>query len=156
LFPHSPFTIDEGGVGSSPLDYLTSVLHRDCDGVSFAEKTLPRTSQDEPWCENMRTQLYVRAAMLTNRGLVDMPNDPLLREELLAHSTFETSKVVEEIDPRTNRAIKVREPGVGLIPKDDIKKMIGRSPDRADAFVLALFSRPIVHHTIQQTTFRVR
>src|SRR5205085_8273266 len=37
IFPGSPFTIDEGGVGTSPLDYLVSVLKRECLGVSFAE-----------------------------------------------------------------------------------------------------------------------
>lgn len=157
IFPGSPFTIDEGGIGASPLDYLTSVLHRQAVGVSFAETPLDRTSDDEPWSENMRTQLYVRAAMLTHRGLVDIPNDALLREELLAHSVLDKAKVVEKLDRRTNRTIKVREPSVLLIPKDEIKKMIGRSPDRADAFVLSLFNRPIVpHQVVQQTKFRHR
>lgn len=156
LFPGSPFTIDEGGVGTSPLDYLVTVLHRACVAVSFAESPLTPPVPDEPWCENMRTQLYVRASMLVHRGLVDIPNDPLLREELLAHSVLESSKVVEKLDRRTNQTIKVREPSVLLIPKDEIKKLIGRSPDRSDCFVLSVFNRPIVTHTVQQTKFRVR
>lgn len=156
IFPGATFTIDEGGVGTSPLDYLTSVLRRVCVGVSFAESPLAKTSDDEPWCENMRTQLYVRAAMLVHRGLVDLPNDMLLREELLAHAVMESSKLVEQLDRRTNTVTKVREPSVLLIPKDEIKKMIGRSPDRSDAFVLSLFNRPIVNTSIQMGKFRIR
>lgn len=156
LFPASPFAIDEGGVGTSPFDYLATVLQRQCTAVSFAETPLD-VLPGEPYSENMRTQLYVRLSMLVARGLVDLPNDPLLREELLAHATEESSKVITKRDPRTNETVKVREPAVALIPKDDIKKMIGRSPDRADACVLAVFSRPMpAVGTWQVGKFRVR
>jgi hypothetical protein len=86
LFPDSPLTVDIGGVGASPYDHLVRVLGRDVVGVSFGAKALPRVP-GEPWCENLRTQLYVRLAMLTHAGLADLPNDPALRAELLAHES---------------------------------------------------------------------
>jgi hypothetical protein len=142
-FPDSPFSIDEGAVGSSPVDHLGRVLRRDVVPVSFAATPLPPVNQSEPWSENMRTQLYLRASMATNRGLVDVPDDPILRQELLAHSLEPSAKVVERYNERKKRQEKIRVPSVALIDKDEVKKLIGRSPDRADAFVLSLYTEAI-------------
>jgi hypothetical protein len=143
MFPGSPFVLDDGGVGTSPHDQLYRVLERDSTPVSFAASPLPRVP-DEPWSDILRTQLYVRAAMLTRRGMVDIPNDPLLREELLAHEVIETARTAEEFNPQKKRLEKIRRSAVSLIPKDEIKKRIGRSPDRADVFVISLFQEPLV------------
>jgi hypothetical protein len=79
--------------------------------------------------------------MLVHRGLIDAPNDPILREEILAHRVVPTRKTITRRD-KHGRAEKVRVDIVALIPKDDIKTIIGRSPDRSDAFVLAVFDAP--------------
>ena len=60
--------------------------------------------------------------------------DHRMREEVMAHETQPRARVV--FDPAAGR--KVRKPTVLLVPKDLIKAKIGRSPDRADAFVLAV------------------
>lgn len=159
-FPDSPLSIDEGSVGTSPLDHLARVLHRDVVPVSFAAVPTPPINQSEPWSENLRTQLYVRAAMLTNRGLVDIPDDPLLRQEIFAHSLEPGARVVERFNPRKNRKEKVRVPSVALIAKDEVKKLIGRSPDRSDAWVLSLYTEAIgpravpIQPTIGRRVFR--
>jgi hypothetical protein len=80
--------------------------------------------------------MYVRAAKLVQIGMVDMPKDVLLREELLAHEIIYTEKVV----PVKGSRKKQRKPAIRIMEKDKVKKKIGRSPDRADAFVLSLFS----------------
>lgn len=151
-FPGSPFTMDEGGNASSPFDHLRRVLRRDVRGVSFGAAPVPRLP-GEPWCVNLRTQLYVRLAMLVNRGLVDLPDDPLLREELLAH-TVEPVELTREVEvpvtapagaPRPRpafRLVKKRVQGVALVSKDDVKRLIGRSPDRGDSAALAVFDPP--------------
>lgn len=144
VYPDSPLVLDEGGVGSSPLDHLTRVLGQEAIGVSFGAAALPRVP-GEPWTDNLRTQLYVRAAMVVARGLVLVPHDPLLREELLAHWLEESSRTAEVLVTRKGqpaRRVKQRVPSVALPEKKEIKKRIGRSPDRADAFVLSLFSPP--------------
>jgi hypothetical protein len=141
-WPSSPITTDEGGVGASPYDHLTRVLRRDVAGVSFAAVAHPPINDSEPWSENLRTQLYVRAALAVNRGLVDPPNDPILREEILAHYVIHGAKTVERKNRTTGYMEKVRVASVALPAKDEIKKLIGRSPDRADTFVLALYGAP--------------
>lgn len=140
LYPDSPWMVDEGGVGASVLDHAAKVIRIDAVGVSFSALPSPPTP-GEQWSENERTALYLRAAMLVARGLVDAPDDPLLREELIAHRLVFKSRVVEVID-RYGQKRRERKPSVLLLSKDEIKKLIGRSPDRADAFVLALYSPP--------------
>jgi hypothetical protein len=158
-FPDSPFAIDEGAVGASAVDHLARVIGRDVVPVSFAATPLPPLP-GEPWSENKRTQLYVRAAMLVNRGIMDLPDDPLLRQELLAHKLEHGARVVERYSERKRRNEKVRVPSVALVAKDEVKKLIGRSPDRADAVVLAPYTEPIaaamapIPPTISRRTFR--
>lgn len=139
-FPASPFQVDEGGVGASVLDHLGRVIRVQAVGVSFGAAP-PTPTPGEPWSENLRTAMYVRAAMLVNLGLVDLPDDPPLKEELLAHELLHRFRVVEAVDPQTRAVKKERKPSVLLIDKDTVKARIGRSPDHADAFVLAVNER---------------
>ena len=140
-FPDSPFNVDDGGVGSSPLDQLSRVLGRDVLPVSFGGAALARVP-DEPWSDNLRTQMYVRLSMLLRRALIDLPDDPLLREELLAHELKPSSRVEEAYDERRGRLVRQRVTSYQLIPKEEIKKRIGRSPDRSDAVVVAVHDAP--------------
>lgn len=159
-FPDSPFTVDDGSVGSSPVDHLNRVIGRDVVAVSFAQSPLPPVNQSEPWSENMRTQLYLRFALAVNRGLVDLPDDPLLRQELLAHKLEYGARVVERFNERKKRREKVRVPSVSLVAKDEVKKLIGRSPDRSDAAALSLYIEAIapkvvpIQPTISRRVFR--
>jgi hypothetical protein len=129
----SPIQVDETGVGSSVLDHLKHVLEADVTGVSFGagvKEQLP----GEPIFENTRVAMYFRAAELIRLGLLDPPEDHLLREELMVHELEHRFRVVN-----VSKRKKVRKPSIKLIEKDKIKKQIGRSPDRADAFVLSLW-----------------
>jgi hypothetical protein len=139
-YPRSPWTIDDGGIGASVYDHAKRVLEADVDGVSFGGTAQPPTP-GEPWAENIRTQLYVRAAILVNAGLVDVPDDPQLRQELLAHELEDRVRTVEERDDNGVMR-KVRKTSKLLKSKDAVKKLIGRSPDRSDAFVLAVNGNP--------------
>lgn len=132
-FPESPMAIDEAGVGASVLDHITAVLGLEATGVSFAAAA-PRPTPGEVWSENLRTAMYVRTALLVAAGLIDLPDDPLLREECLAHEVEPRSRSVPA--PERGPKAKVRKPSVLLIEKKIIKKRIGRSPDRSDALVL--------------------
>lgn len=143
-FPDCPFSIDDGSVGTSPIDHLARVLGRDVVAVSFSAAPHPPVNKSEPWSENLRTQLYLRAALATNRDLIDWPDDPLLKQELLAHSLEYGARVVEQFDSRKGRKEKIRVTSVALIDKDTVKKAIGRSPDRSDGSVLSLYTEAIV------------
>jgi hypothetical protein len=132
-YPMSPVVVDEGAVGYSVLDHARVVLGKDFYGVSFGAAA-PAPTPGEPFSENMRTALYVRAAKMVALGLADVPDDPLLRQEIMAHKLMPRSRTV--FDPLTGT--KERKATVLLLEKDEIKKLIGRSPDRADTFVLAV------------------
>lgn len=138
-FGKVPMNVDDGGVGSSPLDHLRRVLGVEAEGVSFAATPpLPMRPGFVPYCENVRTWMYVTAAKVVRLGLADVPDDPLLRAELMAHWLENKTRTVDVIDGR-GRTVKKRMPSVLLCDKEELKKKIGRSPDRADAFVLSLF-----------------
>jgi hypothetical protein len=134
-WPESPLQIDESGVGASVLDHLTHVLDKDAIGISFAaavNEELP----GEMIFENARVAMYARAADLVRIGLVDVPDDPLLREEIMVQELKFGSRVIKLSKKKKERKVSVR-----LIEKDEIRKLIGRSPDRADAFCISLFRK---------------
>lgn len=139
-FPRSPIAMDDGGVGSSPYDHLKRVLMHEVEPVSFAGVPAP-PGKGEPWSENVRTQIAVRLAMLVNAGLVDVPNDPLLRQELLALELELRVRTVTEIVDKGEQ--KVRKTSVLLIDKEKLKKILGRSPDLADCCEIAANGNPV-------------
>jgi hypothetical protein len=131
----SPVHFDERGEGKSAFDHYTKVMGRHGAGVSFGQAAPPPVL-GEPWSENARTSMGVRVAMLINRDLIDVPPDPKLREEALVQKTLDRFRTVEE--RREGRTIKRRVPSVILVDKDQIKKDIGRSPDKWDTLCLAV------------------
>ena len=135
-FPRTPWIIDESGVGASVMDHAARVIGLDVTGISFG--SIPRAQlPGQRLADNMRTWLYLTAAMLVNLELVDIPDDMLLREEALATEILESSKMVQE-EQSDGKLLKRRKASVRIEEKDIIRKKIGRSPDRADAFVLSL------------------
>lgn len=101
-------------------------------GVSFGAEA-PERLEHEPWIYNIRTCMYYRLARGLKLDLVDLPPDEQLREELLA--TEHRWVMKEFYDKEKGR--KESKEALALVPKKDIKKKIGRSPDRADAVVLS-------------------
>jgi len=134
-----PWSVDEGSVGSSVLDHAR-ILGKQAIGVSFGSAA-PDPTPGEPYSENLRTAMYVRASLLLARGLIDMPDDPLMRAELMEHRLIHKTKSVRVVG-ESGAEHKELKDCVLLIAKEEIKKRIGRSPDRADAFVLALYEPP--------------
>jgi len=135
-FPASPWTVDEGG-GYSVLDHARVALQVQAAGVVFAGRAPVPPAPGAPYCENIRAALYVYGAMLVKLGLVDLPDDQELRKELLAHKLKFGSRTVEveEGGVKTRRVVET----VLVQPKSEVKKLLGRSPDRADAVLLALW-----------------
>ena len=106
--------IDEGG-GQGILDRL---LENEIDaiGINFGSKAL-----NEERFANKRAELYGLAQQAIRNCQVRIPNDPKLHVELCA----------VEYEYKNERQMM-------LHPKDKIKAKIGRSPDRADTFVMGL------------------
>jgi len=112
--------VDEIGIGAGIVDALNEL----------GEETLALNSSSKPTREtkekkyfNLRTQMWMEAAEKFSAGEVSIPNDHLLKGQL-ASPKFKFT---------TNGKVQVES-------KDDIKKRLHRSPDRADAFVMGLYA----------------
>ena len=108
--------VDEIGIGRGVVDSLEEEGYSDV-GVNVAE----RSSDSERW-HNLRAELWWNF-----REMLDPDKDPIalpLDDELLS----ELASVKYKVDARG--AIQIES-------KEDMKKRLGHSPDRADAAVLA-------------------
>lgn len=125
--------VDATGVGAGTVNELRR-LGKVVRAIHFGQKPMRMVekapdgkaiewSPDVNMFENWRAQAYWQAREDLRLGTIDGPEDLALWQELIAPTFDDTSKVVK------------------LEPKDDIKVRLGRSPDRADAFVLANWVR---------------
>ena len=98
-----------GGYGLSVIDYLKA------DGNLTVLSVIYNKSATRPESfSNIRTEMYVRLRDWVRNGGA-LPSDPMLKEDLLA--------------PK----LQIRGSVFSLEPKEDIRKRLGRSPDRGDA-----------------------
>ena len=130
LYGHKPeYIVDVNGVGTSTESHLRSNQGVDTYKFRVSSTIAPYTRKegdppwmlDEPRFGNARAAAYWRAARLVARGEVEIPPDELLVQELL------------------NTQYVTRNGKMYILEKDEIRKVIGRSPDRADVFVMLLF-----------------
>lgn len=110
------FVDESGGYGAGVVDDLRR-RHYDCIGVQFGGK-----ANDARYFDKRSEMLFELCAWVKDRGA--LPNDALLKQELLA------LRYVYQGD-------RFR-----VVPKDILKKELGRSPDRADALALT-FAYPV-------------
>jgi len=108
--------IDDTSLGGGVTDRL----------VEMDERVMPinggeRAVQEDKFV-NLKTETWWYARELFEKGLVSIINDPILTRQLGAvkyHYRSNGKTVVE--------------------PKEEVKTRLGRSPDRADAFILGLW-----------------
>ncbi len=121
----APVHIDIVGWGSSAFDFL-STNNIQTIGINGATGTTEEVTKEGGLkFKNMRALLYWRmreALDPTNPDPIALPPDMMMRAELAA--------------PKW----KLTPGGILIEPKEDIAKRLGRSPDRADAAVMALIS----------------
>lgn len=122
--------VDDTGLGGGVTDRLVE-QEFPVEAENFGEK-----ARDEERFVNRRTELWwgARDALVT--GLVSVPPDPTLVADL--------TSVRYSFDSRGR---------VKLESKDDVKKRLKRSPDRGDAFVLAVAAFVDQNHRIDLPDF---
>lgn len=127
---NAPIHIDVIGVGSSPYDFLNN-LGQQVIGVNVAEKSFATDKSGRLGFFNQRSELWwkFREALdpANNTGIA-LPDDSRLRADLCA-PTWELQGRVIKVESREN-----------------IVDRIGRSPDFASAYVLALMDTPKATH----------
>lgn len=113
-----------GGFGGSPYDILKQLYGSKVKGINFAEGTELKDKTGKIPFTNVRAGMYwsFREALdpVSGQNLA-LPPDP----ELLADLTAPRYKMLAT--------------GIQIEPKDKIIQRIGRSPDKGDAIVLALW-----------------
>jgi hypothetical protein len=106
-----------GGLGAGPHDRLKK-LGYPVHEINFGSKAIRSPHK----FKNRRAEMYYEAMEACRDGRVDIDDmDEELQRELMEHRFKPTSTGVIQIEP-----------------KEDVAKRLGRSPDRADAFVMAL------------------
>ena len=110
--------LDQGNIGFSVYDELCAAGYR----ANLVPVNFQARSPDTSWA-NMRAYMYSELNDWMERG-GRIPRIEALREELEA----------QRIDPRESREAK-------LIPKKEITKELGRSPDLSDALALTFAER---------------
>lgn len=110
-----------GGYGNGLFD-LVAEKGYNVGGINFSQKAI-----DSKLYPNARTEMYMEFAKAVKEGF--WVNDTV-KEELLAQSMFINNKGQAQ-----------------LVPKEDVKKILGHSPDLCDAVALAVYA---MNHTESQ------
>jgi hypothetical protein len=110
-----PLVVDAPGIGSGVVDHIRA------KGRAVREHWGWVPAEDARRFANHRAAVFFSFRRQLENGTGELPRDPKLREEALAMQWTQDAK---------GRIL--------MISKDDLRKAIGRSPDRLDAGVLAL------------------
>ena len=113
--------IDVIGVGSGVYD---EPRRHHSDEVEAVEINVSRTSDDSEEFSNLRAQLWFALRDWLASGC--MAPDAMLEGELVAPTAY-------SFDAQGRQKV---------MSKDDMKKILHRSPDRADALALAIYNAP--------------
>lgn len=127
--PMSHVLVDEGGIGGGVVDHLH------CKG--FVGNSAPldeRSKREKKEVEvvinyaNLRTQCYYVLSEYVNDGRLSVPTD----------STTEKDEIAEELG--AVKAVDVdKDTKLHINAKDDVKAIIGRSPDRSDTLSMRMW-----------------
>jgi hypothetical protein len=114
--PHFQLLIDAPGIGSGAVD--------DCKrrGRQVIEYWGWSPARDPQRFANVRAESYFNLRTLLQNGTAALPRDALLHEELLAIEWSQDAK---------GRVL--------LLPKEELRATLGRSPDRCDACAMGLW-----------------
>jgi len=128
LRDNAPMHVDVIGVGASPYDFLRSMGLQTL-GVNVAVASGRTDKSGHMGFKNLRADLWwrMREALdpMANNGIA-LPPDPRLLADLCAPRWFPSGRLIQVED------------------RESIIKRIGRSPDWASAYILALIDTPKV------------
>lgn len=112
--------VDEDGVGGGVKDYLN------CLGFVNNSKPIKYRNREENF-QNLKTQCYYKLAETINRNEIYIDCNEL--QEQMITEELEMVRLAKETDISK----------IALKTKEDIKKVIGRSPDYSDGIMLRMY-----------------
>jgi phage terminase large subunit len=113
-------TIDADGLGGPICDFVDRLKPR---GVTLQAVHANGKAEDEQY-ENLKAEMWFYAKQEAEAGREQIPEDEYLKQELMEMKYFINLKGKMQIES-----------------KDDLKERLGRSPGRADAWVLNVWGR---------------
>lgn len=132
----APIMIDVIGVGASPYDTLKQTSFQ-THGVNVSEKSLGRDRSGRLGFFNLRSELVWRMREMldpANGNAIALPPDPELLADLCAFKWTPRGAVIY------------------VLSREEIIELIGRSPDRASAVILAAIDMPKMRHMDHKTS----
>ena len=119
--PNSHIVVDEDGVGGGVVDILR------CKGFVNNSSALenPITRKKENF-DNLKSQCYFKLAQMINDSKLYINASGTMKEMIIQELEQVKQKAVD------NDATK------GIIPKDKVKALIGRSPDFSDCLAMRM------------------
>lgn len=133
--PFSHIVIDEDGVGGGVVDHLQGVKGFTANSSPLEDPKAPK-DQPKPNYANLKSQCsYMLAEIINNHGIAIRTN--IITEiEAVDNQSFKDD-LIEEIEQ-----IKEKDPDkdkkLQIVPKEDVKDIIGRSPDYSDALMMRM------------------
>jgi hypothetical protein len=120
--PTSHICIDEDGVGGGCVDLIAG-----CKGFVNNSKPLdnPITRSKENF-DNLKSQCYYKLAELINDSKLYINASGTMKE-----------KIIQELEQVKQKSVD-NDGKKGIIPKDKVKAMIGRSPDFSDCLAMRM------------------
>jgi len=128
--PASSIIIDADGIGSGVTDQLPGSI-----GFHANQKPFPVPSQGLSAFQNMKVQCYFKLHELMEEGRLSI--SPQIASTIINGSTIRDllSNELEAI----HRASEVFETKIAINSKDEQKRLLGKSPDFADALMLRMY-----------------
>jgi phage terminase large subunit len=120
--PMSQIVLDEDGVGGGARDYLPSAK-----GFVNNSRALKVKGETQNY-ENLKTQCYYRLSERVNSATIYLEGFTVEQQELLTQELGQ----VKSRDADKDGPLR-------LVPKDQIKQLLGRSPDYADTIMMREF-----------------
>lgn len=120
--PNSQILVDEDGVGGGVVDILR------CKGFVNNSKALdnPVTLSKENF-DNLKSQCYFKLAEYINDSKLYIMADGKMKEA-----------IIQELEQVKQKAVD-NDASKGIIPKDKVKALIGRSPDFSDCLAMRMY-----------------
>jgi len=120
--PLSNIVVDEDGVGGGVVDILR------CKGFVNNSTALknPVTHNKENF-DNLKSQCYFKLAELMNKNEIYIQADGRKKQQ-----------IIEELEQVKQKSVD-NDSSKGIIPKDKVKALIGRSPDFSDCLAMRMY-----------------
>jgi hypothetical protein len=136
--PFERVLVDEDGVGGGIVDHLEGIngfmgnrapILRPSDAVDLKYANVPASYLQKPNFRNLRTQCHFLLASKINNHEISITAKLTDRQKEMI---VEELRQVKRVDTGADEALQI-------VPKDEIKEAIGRSPDYSDMLMMRMF-----------------